>query len=82
MSHDPQDIVSSAAKFAEALAVLNAAANQQAMQILQLASLGVQVKSLGETDMTQAIIESKMASQLTQQERMRRVLSATSQETK
>ena len=74
MAKGSKDIVASAQKFAEALATLNAVSNQQAMQVLQIATLAMQIKSMGETDLSQAIIESKMAQQLNMQERVRRTL--------
>jgi hypothetical protein len=50
--------------FVETLANLNAVANQQTMQVLQIAALAMQLKNLGELDPTQAVLESKMASLL------------------
>jgi hypothetical protein len=52
------------AQFVELLAQLNAVSNQQTMQVLQVASLAMQLKGMSEMDMTQAVIESKMASLL------------------
>ena len=49
------------------LVELNAAQNQQMFQILSMVALAVQIKNLSETDMSQAVIESKMASLLNQQ---------------
>lgn len=47
--------------FVETLANLNAVANQQTMQVLQIAALAMQLKGMNDLDVSQAVIESKMA---------------------
>lgn len=82
MADEINDIMDSAAKFAAALAALNATANQQALQILQMAVTAVSAKSLNETDVSQAIVESKLAQQLNTQERVRRMFAPPTEEKK
>lgn len=47
--------------FVETLANLNAVANQQTMQVLQVAALAMQLKGMNDLDPTQALLESKIA---------------------
>ena len=61
-------------KFCEALAQMNAVSNQHTLQIIQMVTLATQVKSLTELDISQAVIESKMAQQLNTTERIRRAM--------
>jgi hypothetical protein len=48
-------------KFVRDLMALNAVANQQATQVLQLAALAMQLKGMNDLDPTQAVLESKLA---------------------
>lgn len=48
-------------EFVKTLANLNAVANQQTMQVLQVAALAMQLKGMNDIDPTQALFESKMA---------------------
>lgn len=50
--------------FIRRLTELNAIQNQQMLNILNMVALAVQIKNLSVTDMSQAVIESKMAALL------------------
>ena len=66
-------------EFAEAIAMLNTATTQQITNVLQVAALAMQLQKMNDMDMSQAIIESKMAQQLNTQERVRRMFPTTNE---
>jgi hypothetical protein len=68
------DLFANVQKFAEAIAMLNTTTMQQISNILQVAALAAHIQKIGDLDMSQALIESKLAQQLNTQDRMRRNL--------
>lgn len=59
--------------------MLNTATTQQITNVLQVAALAMQLQKMNDMDMSQAIIESKMAQQITTQERVRRMFPNTTE---
>lgn len=60
--------------FLKRLAELNAIQSQQMASILSMVALAVQIKNLSETDMSQAVIESKMAALLDSSQKLRNII--------